>query len=176
MNPTDPTQQPPQDQGPTPEDTLQATNSALLKKKKLANQQLNNSFSPAQISQAMSQVAPSSPAGKVGKAIATPAYAGMCLAWVDDQQGNKTSRQTSAYNDYLANAQQGKVSTSNKIPSGARVYFSPDASNNGDGHVGIANGDGSFTSATDNGIKTFSIKEWEKYSGQSMIGWANTKS
>src|ERR1035437_639861 len=166
---------------PTPQDTLAATNSALIKKKQKATQDANNSYSPAQLSQAMAQIAPNSPAGEVGKAIATPAYAGECLRWVDDKQGN-TSRQPAAIADFQANAQAGNISTSDKIPSGARVYFAPDASNatpdypNGAGHVGISNGDGSFTSATDNGIKTFALKEWSKYSGQRFIGWSNSKS
>ena len=55
--PTDPTQAPaPQ---PTPEDTLQATNKALMIKQKqnLTNLQ-QNTFSPAQVSQAMATLNP----------------------------------------------------------------------------------------------------------------------
>ena len=161
-------------QQPTPQDVLAATNSALMKKKKSLGQQMSESYSPAQISQAMAQVAPNSPAGKVGAAIATPNYAGLCLQWVDDKQGN-TQRQPSAIMDFQANAQSGKISTSNKIPSGARVYFAPDDSNGQNGHVGIAGPDNTFTSATDNGIKTFGIKEWEKYTGQKYIGYSTAK-
>ena len=167
MDQTQPTQQ----EQPTPEEQLQATTGALLKKKKSLGEAMN--YSPAEISQAMASVAPNSPAGKIGQSIATPAYAGLCLKWVDDQQGT-SQRQPSAIMDFQAN--QDKIQTSNKIPSGARVYFAPDASNNNDGHVGIANGDGSFTSATDNGVKTYNIQEWEKYTGQQFIGWADTKS
>ena len=175
MNPNDPTQQsqqpdPTQPALPTPEDTLAATNSALLKKKQLADKQ---NYSAATLSQAMAQVAPNSPAGKVGKAIATPNYANLCLKWVDDKQGN-TSRQPTAIADFQANAQAGNISTSNKIPDGARVYFSPDKSNGDAGHVGISNGDGSFTSATDNGIQTFKIADWERYTGQSYIGFSTS--
>ncbi len=159
---------------PTQQDLLMANSQALTKKKQAAQNDPNNPFSPAQISQVMAQVAPKSPAGKVGKAIATPAYAGFCLRWVDDQQKTQ-NRQPNAFADYLNNAKAGYVKNTDKAPAGARVYFAPDASNEGMGHVGISNGDGSFTSATDNGIKTFGLKDWEKYTGQKFIGWSPSK-
>ena len=126
----------------------------------------------AAISQAMGKLSSKDPMGAVGKAIATPNYAGYCLQWVDDQQGNK-NRQPTAYADYQANAQQGNINqSSDNIPKGARVYFSPDQSNGNMGHVGISNGDGTFTSATDNGVQTFSLADWEKYTGQKYLGYA----
>lgn len=168
-------QQQTQQPQPTAEDTLAATNSALIKKRQKETQDANNSFTAAQISQALAVASPksNSPQVNIGKAIATPAYSGLCLKFVDDKQGN-TARQPTAIADYQANAQAGNISTSEKIPANARVYFAPDDSNGGNGHVGISNGDGSFTSATDNGIKTFAIKEWEKYTGQKFIGYSTS--
>lgn len=40
----------------------------------------------------------------------------------------------------------------------------------------LPNSDNTFTSATDNGIKTFAIKDWEKYTGQKFIGFSTSKS
>lgn len=125
----------------------------------------------AAISQALGQLNDKSISGQVGKAIQTPNYAGYCLAWVDDQQGN-ANRQPTAIADYQVNASQNNIKTSMDAPKGARVYFNADQSNANMGHVGIANGDGTFTSATDNGIQTFDIPAWEKYSGQQYLGYA----
>lgn len=168
-------------QQPSPEDVLAATNQALIKKKKQEQDKLmqdyqNQSFPVAQISQAAATLKPNNKdtMTQIGKAIATPdyAYSGLCLKWVDDQQGN-ANRQPTAYADYQTHAQEGDIIASSKdIPKGSRVYFAPDASNGDAGHVGIANGDGTFTSATDNGIKTFSLKDWQNYTGQQFIGYA----
>lgn len=163
-----------QPQAPDPEQILQANNQALIKKRQLGDQQTPPD--QAAISQAMAMV---NPKGKdtttqIGKSIQTPAYAGYCLQWVDDQQGN-SNRQPTAYADYQVNAKSGNISTSGNIPAGARVYFGPDASNGGMGHVGIAGDDGTFTSATDNGVKTYKISDWVKSTGQSLLGWTKSK-
>lgn len=123
------------------------------------------------ISQAMGILNDKSTIGQVGKAIQTPNYAGYCLKWVDDQQGS-TNRLPTAYADYQSKAQAGNMNDSDNPPVGARVYFAPDQSNKNMGHVGISQGNGKFTSATDNGIKTFSLQDWEKYTGQKFLGWS----
>lgn len=159
---------------PTPEETIAAENQALIKKQQKQQQQQTEAFNMADLSRAMAILNPNSnsPQVNIGKAIKTPAYAGLCLQYVDDKQGNP-NRLPTAYADYEARAQAGLINQSEKnIPSGARVYFAPDDSNGGAGHVGIANSNNTFTSATDNGIKTFSIADWEKYTNQRFIGWA----
>jgi hypothetical protein len=143
---------------------------AALKKKK--TQEVD--YTPSAISQAAAVLSPNSkdPQAQIGKAIATPNYAGYCLKWVDDQQGNQ-NRQPTAIADYQARSQAGQIQTGDKIPDNARVYFNADPSNGNMGHVGIYNAKSdTFTSATDNGVKSFSIPAWEKYTGQSMIGWS----
>lgn len=134
-----------------------------------------NILKPAAISQAMGVLSSrdtKDPMGQIGQSIATPNYAGYCLQWVDDQQGNK-NRQPTAYADYQTHLNNNDINTSSdNIPKGARVYFSPDSSNGNMGHVGISNGDGTFTSATDNGVKTYNLNDWEKYTGQQYLGFA----
>lgn len=108
---------------------------------------------------------------KVGGALTTKNYSNQCLAFVDDQTGN-TQRSPTAYADFQKNAQNNNIKTSGTPPKGARIYFAPTADNPA-GHVGLSNGDGTFTGATTNqGIKTFSIKNWENYASQQYIGYA----
>lgn len=159
-----------------PDTTLPGISQALLAKQQAGIQQANvlpQNYKPADIAQAIAKVDPTNkqPIAQIGKAIQTPNYAGYCLKWVDDQQGN-TNRLPTAFADYQSKAAEGNINTSNNVPKGSRVYFSPDSSNGDMGHIGISNGDGTFTSATDNGIKTFSIKDWQKITGQSFLGWA----
>ncbi|MHB9161540.1 MAG: hypothetical protein ACYC6W_11760 [Nitrosotalea sp.] len=170
-------QQQQQPSTPDPEQVLQANNAALLKKRQAATQQEANSFPQSAISQAMAQVAPNSkdPQVKVGGALNTQNYSGLCLQYVDDQQGN-ANRQSTAYADYQKNAQMGNIKTTGIPPKGARVYFAP-TKDNPAGHVGLSNGDSTFTGATTNdGIKSFGISDWEKYADQQYIGYStNTK-
>ena len=139
----------------------------------MSNNQTDSSLSA--VTKAIATLSPQSTdtTTQVGKAIQSPNYAGYCLKWVDDQTG-KSNRQPTAYADYQTNVQAGNINTSTSdIPKGARVYFAPDSSNGGMGHVGLSNGDGTFTSATDNGIQTFGLSDWEKYAGQKYLGYAN---
>lgn len=163
----------------SPDDALQQQNQAVQQALQQKKQAEENALTPTQtskstapISQALGVLNDKSIAGKVGKAIATPSYAGYCLKWVDDQQGNNTNRQPTAYADYLLHQNEGDIATKGTPPKNARVYFGPNATNGEMGHVGISNGNGTFTSATDNGIQTFDIKAWEKYAGQTYIGYS----
>ena len=159
---------------PNLQDQVQANINAVEQMQKKKKQQDLMNTPPSAISQAVATLNPNStdPQAQIGKAIATPAYAGKCLRWVDDQQGNQ-NRQPTAIADYQTRAQAGQISNSTKIPDGARTYFSADQSNGNMGHVGIYNAKSdTFTSATDNGIKSFSIPQWEKYTGQQLLGWS----
>lgn len=100
-------------------------------------------------------------------------YSGLCLKWVDDQLGN-TNRQPTAYADYLERKNKGLIINSLKnIPDGARVYFAPSPSNKNLGHIGIYNAKTkTFTSATENGIETYTIDGWEKLTNQKFLGWS----
>lgn len=120
---------------------------------------------------ANSKDATSNDMSKVGGALNTNNYSNQCLRFVDDQTGNK-NRQPTAIADYQVNAQNNNIKTSGTPPKGARIYFAP-TPDNPDGHVMLSNGDGTGTGATTNqGIKTFSIKDWSTYASQKYIGWA----
>ncbi len=144
-----------------------------IQQQQAAYAQASPQFSPAAISQATAALKPKAkdPVTKVGNALSTKDYSGLCLAYVDDQTGNN-NRQPTAYADYEANAASGNIKTTGTPPKGARIYFAPTPDNPA-GHIMLSNGDGTGTGATTNqGIKTFNIKDWEKYAGQQYIGYA----
>lgn len=170
MNPTDPTQQTQPDPTQDPTQALAANNQALLTKQKQQQEQQQSSFAPAQISQAMSQIAPKSTAGQVGKAIATPNYAGFCQQFIDDTVGSK-ERYPTAFATWQAKVQNGQAQPGTKgIKPGDIIEFQPDDSNGGLGHAAIVQKDGNLKMATDSGIKTFSLEEWTRYTGQVPLG------
>lgn len=74
-----------------------------------------------------------------------------------------------AWNHYVSNGQA--YGNADKAPAGALIYFAPDQSNFGDGHVGIADGQGGFVSATSAGVKNMSIDDWKKLTGQKPLGY-----
>lgn len=98
-----------------------------------------------------------------------------CQAWAENVTGShqKFSSAATAFQNYQ---NEGKATFD---PSGMKpgnlVYFQPDASNNYFGHVGIIGKNGMFTSATSNGIKDMSIKDWEAQTGQKVSGFVNPK-
>ena len=142
-----------------------------LKRKALMQQFEQAPNQQSAISQALGQLGDKSTAGKIGGALNTNNYSGLCLKWVDDQTGN-SARQPTAFADYQQNAASGNIKTSGTPPKGARIYFAPTPDNTA-GHIMLSNGDGTGTGATTSqGIKTFNIKSWENYAGQQYIGWA----
>lgn len=166
-----------QQQSPSLQDQVQANIDAVGQLQQKKKQEDLANYTPPQqnaaISQALATLKPNGkdPQTKVGTGLNTPNYSGLCLQYVDDQTGNK-NRQPTAYADYQQNAASGNIKTDGVPPKGARVYFAPTPDNPA-GHVGLSTGDGSFTGATTNqGIKTFSIKDWENYAGQQFIGYA----
>lgn len=160
---------------PTPEDQLAATNQALIKKKQLADKQMNESYSAANISQAMSKIAPNSTAGKVGQAISSDtSWANLCEAYAEKSIYGKTGIFPTAIAAFQANAQNGNISTSTKdIPKGSQIFWSADQSNGQNGHTMVANGNSTYRSPlSDGSIKDFTLQDWAKYSGQKYLGYA----
>jgi hypothetical protein len=99
-------------------------------------------------------------------------YNGLCEKYAEEQVYGKSGLYPSAadaWNNYVKNGQayQGTAG----IQPGSLVYLSPDSSNSGYGHVGVADGKGNFTSATYNGIKTENIDDWSASTGQKVLGW-----
>lgn len=100
-------------------------------------------------------------------------YDNYCEQFAEQAVYGHASLYPTAADAYANYKIQGVANDGNitKAPQGALVYFAPDASNSGEGHVGISDGNGNFVSATSNGVKTISIKQWESQTGQSPLGW-----
>lgn len=99
-------------------------------------------------------------------------YDGLCEKYAEEQVYGKAGLYPSAadaWNTYVKNGQA--FEGTGGMQAGSLVYFSPDSSNSGYGHVGVADGKGNFTSATYHGVKTENIEDWQKSTGQKVLGW-----
>ena len=73
--------------------------------------------------------------------------------------------------------QEGKLVTNPiGMKPGNLIYFSPDQSNKGFGHVGILTKDNRFISATEKGVEEMPISQWQQLTGQKVAGFVNPKS
>ncbi len=95
-----------------------------------------------------------------------------CQRFVEAVTDGKTGQYPSAaaaWNDHVA---KGKAKAGlTGITPGSLIYFNPDSSNGNFGHVGIYEGGGDFISATDNGVQSKSLKDWQQTTGQSILGY-----
>jgi hypothetical protein len=96
-------------------------------------------------------------------------YNGFCQRFVEQATYGTTGHFASAAQAW--NTIQNKVVGLDGIKPGDLVYFTPDKSNNNDGHVGIYEGNGMFKSATGTGIKDISLQDWSQQTGQSPMGY-----
>ncbi len=105
--------------------------------------------------------------------IGDQSYNGLCEGFAEEQTFGKRGLYPSAADAWNAYEQNGQATKGNIIdaPKGALVYFSADQSNNGDGHVGISDGNGNFISATSNGVQQIPINDWVKMTGQTPLGY-----
>lgn len=100
---------------------------------------------------------------------------GHCEQWVEKQAG-LPNMGTTAYNAFNNFADKGMARQDwQNMSAGDLIYFS-DPKNKA-GHVGIVSGvnpqtgNMSFISATDNGVKSSDISEWQKETGQTPLGY-----
>lgn len=132
-------------------------------------QSLQNQSGP--VSQALSILGDKSKAGQIGKAIQTPAYAGYCQQFADDTTGTK-ERYPTAIATWQAKVKGGQAQTDvNKAKEGDVIEFAPDQTNQNLGHAAVVQKDGSLKMATDNGVQSFTLKEWTTHSGQTPLGF-----
>lgn len=88
-----------------------------------------------------------------------------CEAYVEWRTGIGNQGDT-AFQAYLRLAGQGLVH-GGPSPAGALVYFGPASANEFDGHVGIADGGGLFTSVTVAGVQQAPLAGWDA----PYLGW-----
>ena len=93
-----------------------------------------------------------------------------CLAWVQNQEGLQHVGNTAydAWTGAYANARTGSPQ------NGDLVFFSPAPINGGDGHVGIYNGGGSFTSVlSDGNAYSCDIATFNAQNGTQTLGYVS---
>lgn len=101
-------------------------------------------------------------------------WAGLCEAWAEQQAYGHQGIFPTALAGAQHFAQSGQLNPNiTKAPKGALIYFSDP--NQSDGHVGIADGKGNFTSATYNGIQTNPLTAWQQSTGQRALGYVIPK-
>jgi hypothetical protein len=96
-------------------------------------------------------------------------YNGYCQKFVEDTTYGTSGIFPSAVDAW--NSISDKVEGLQGVKSGDLVYFTPDQSNEYNGHVGIYKGNGKFKSATDAGIADYSLEDWTKSTGQKVLGY-----
>ena len=111
---------------------------------------------------------------KVGQATSpSQGWANLCEAYAEQQTLGHQGVYPTAIAAYQANAQAGNINTSTDVPKGAQVFFNADEGNGGNGHTMVSVGNSKFQGPLQNGsIGTFTLPEWEKYSGQQYLGYA----
>lgn len=98
-------------------------------------------------------------------------YNGYCEAFAEKVTGQPKmgGSAAEAWNNYVKKHQAfGDIQNA---PAGSLIYFAPDASNEGYGHVAIADGQGNITGATYKGVATHTIADWVKQTGQKPLGF-----
>lgn len=96
---------------------------------------------------------------------------GYCERFAEKTTMGKTGLYGSAIEAWNNYAQNGKATSElEKARPGDLIYFNPDVSNQGYGHVGVLTGKGNFISATDNGVQEMPLSDWEKLTGQKPLG------
>ena len=89
-----------------------------------------------------------------------------CETFVEQELGLGNQGDT-AFAAFLRLAGQGLVHLGPPPAPDDLVYFGPAATNQFDGHVGIAVGGGMFTSVTDQGVQTLPLAGWDA----PYLGW-----
>lgn len=149
------------------EDAMKAKQSAIAQASKAMATLNPKANSGNQVSDTMS---------KVGQATSpNQGWANLCEAYAEQQTLGHQGVYPTAIAAYNANAQAGNINTSSdNIPKGAQIFFNANEGNGGNGHTMVSVGGGKFQSPLQNGnIGTFTLPEWEKYSGgQQYLGYA----
>jgi len=136
----------------------------------LANQQTNSDSSTNELDQYLANQNSTPDDVKAAKADSSDQnFNGWCQAFVEQATGSKV-KYPSAIDAW--NAQKDKaVPTTIGMKPGDLVYFSPNDSNEGNGHTGIYEGNNQFISATDKGVIPYDLTDWQKLTGQSILGY-----
>ncbi|HEV7236624.1 MAG TPA: hypothetical protein VGN15_10615, partial [Ktedonobacteraceae bacterium] len=93
-----------------------------------------------------------------------------CERFVANIEGRAV--QDTAIAAYYARVARNQIQQGGDPPPGAEVYFAAASSNENQGHIGISLGNGRFESVTVDGIRDYSISDWNANTwGAPYLGW-----
>lgn len=98
-------------------------------------------------------------------------FIGLCEAWVEQATG-APRKFASAIDDW--NKTTDKIQGLNGVQAGNKVYFAPDKSNQGYGHVGLLDEKGNLLSSTNSGVQSIPLDQWIASTGQKVLGYSKT--
>lgn len=99
-------------------------------------------------------------------------YDDYCQQFVEQMAYGKSGIYPNAVSAWNDNAQNGNaVGGMDGIKQGDLMYFAPDDSNSYAGHAGIYMGNNQFISATNNGVQTNDLNDWQQSTGQQLLGF-----
>lgn len=97
---------------------------------------------------------------------------GECQKFVEQMVYGHAGIFPSAIDAWDAYAKDGQARMGTQgVKPGDLLYFAPDKSNQDAGHTGIFMGGDKFISATDNGVMPYSLTDWQKQTGQQLLGY-----
>lgn len=141
---------------------------------KQTNQKLGNSQTGKMdpITKAIGQFSNPDDVATARAALGDQSYNGLCQKFAEKAAYGKTGLYPTAAAAWNDNVQKGNAySGLDGAQAGDLVYFAPDGSNGGAGHVGIYSGNNRMTSATYNGVQDDGIDNWKKQTGQRVLGY-----
>lgn len=98
-------------------------------------------------------------------------FNGECEQFVEQMTTGKSGIFPTAADAWDYYAKSGQAQPLSQAKPGDLIYFSPDSTNNNQGHTGIiADTNGNFVSATYNGVQTNNLKDWVNLTGQTPLG------
>lgn len=143
-------------------DQLSQGNDDVISQLAQSKQQLTNALSAYQQGKATQ--------GDVSNA--SSAFAGLCQKWAEQQAYGHSGIYPSASAAWSAYSGKGEAKSDPSLKGakpGDLVYLQDP--NQSDGHVGVYNGNGQFTSATYNGIQKNDLGAWQKSTNQKILGY-----
>ncbi len=118
-------------------------------------------------------VAPQNPSdvNNAQQAIGKTDDSGYCQRFAEKVTNSKEHfpSAVAAWNAYV---KQGKAYQDvSKAPPGSLIYYAPDASNEGFGHVAVTDGKGNQIGATYKGVQQDSVQNWQQATKQVPLGF-----
>lgn len=102
--------------------------------------------------------------------LGSQAFDDMCEKFVEQAMFGRTGMYPSAIAAWNAQAHKA-IAGINGAQPGDQVFFSPNAGNGYYGHTGIYMGNNQILAATDQGVKQTDLNQWQRYTGQKLLGY-----